>query len=84
MKATDGSRNPAKAASAENIHAYANTCSAMTNLLSAYPSNIELSRYIKYNIKLTSKSTVLPAKSVSDNMFCLQSYQVLRIGKSLM
>ena len=35
------------------------------------------------NLVLALKATVLPAKSDSDVMFCLQSYQGLRIDRSL-
>ena len=34
-------------------------------------------------VNSSDKSTILPAKSDSDDMFCLQSYQELVIDKSL-
>ena len=37
----------------------------------------------KAYIQVISKATVLPAKSDSDAMFCLQSYQGQRINRSL-
>ena len=34
-------------------------------------------------VKTVAATTILPAKSDSDVMFCLQSYQGLRIDRSL-
>ena len=59
-----------------------------------YTKNVLLNFSITKLIKLASRSlrlseqtistgTILPAKSDSDAMFCLQSYQGLRIDRSL-
>ena len=69
-----------------NLYLSLSTCRAVTavaplrDLLANNKGSVIL--FLSVQVKIKS-STVLPAKSDSDYMFCLQSYQGLRIDRSL-